>query len=171
MPIIFSILITLAWLSPAIAGTIFFDFELRGDQCVVVNRGDSSAYYPLFFQLGRDGKWMELKSDRQPAELLPGGTLAASLIDTSAPAPPPLTDPLGPKGGGRGVGENALMVRSANFPPALTLPRKGGADFPDIEYLLPVLIRFFDRAGVSFGQVSVLRTPPETGYKISAGYV
>ena len=131
MPIIFSIFIVLAWLTPAVAGNITFNFQLQDNQCVIANRGDSSAYYPLVYQLGREGQWTELKSGGQPAEFPPGGTLTAEL----------------------GEGINAASKMS------------------DIDYLRVVLIRFFDQAGVSFGHIALLRPPPDTGYKINAGYV
>jgi hypothetical protein len=127
--LLYTILIMLASVSPAYAGSITFTFELRGGQCVIVNKGDSAAYYPVIFKLDNDGHWLPLNAALQPAELLPGGTLMA--------------DP----------GDIVEGTKS------------------DITRLRVVMIRFFDQAGVSFGQVSVLRSPAETGATISAGYV
>ena len=41
---------------------------------------------------------------------------------------------------------------------------------PDITALRIVMAGFFDQAGVSFGQVAVLRSPPASDYKIKAAY-
>ena len=128
MTLIFTIIIALASLSPAFAGSIAFTFELRGNQCVVVNKGDSAAYYPVIFKLGSDGKWLPLNAATRPAELLSGGTLTEDLGDI----------PAGAKS--------------------------------DIDSLRVVMIRFFDQAGVSFGQVSALRAPPVSSTNISAAY-
>lgn len=145
MTIIFTILIALAWISPVIAGTINFSFELRDNRCVVVNRGDSLAYYPAIFKLGHDGRWTALKTDRQPAELQPGGTLTITLEETSA------------LNSSMGVGTGTV-----NFSNTSTLS--------NIDSLYPVMIRFFDQSGVSFGQVSLLRSPPESAYTVRAAY-
>jgi hypothetical protein len=123
-----TLLILLASLSSAFAGNITFTFELRDNQCVVVNKGDSAAYYPVVLQLGRDGQWLPLNAAARPAELLPGGTLTADLGDV----------PAGAKS--------------------------------DISSLRVVMIRFFDQAGVSFGQVSALRSPPQSRYAVKSGY-
>lgn len=128
MPIIFAILITLVWLTPALAGTITMNFELNGTRCVITNRGDSAAYYPLLLQLERNGQWLPLNTATQPAELLPGGKLAVDLASSTA------------------------------------------TDKADISGLQAVMIRFFDQAGVSFGQIAVLRSPPPSDAKISVGY-
>lgn len=73
MTLISSLLIAFAWAIPATVGTITFNFELHGDQCVVANRGDSAACYPQIFQLGRNGQWIELKYAMPPAELKADG--------------------------------------------------------------------------------------------------
>lgn len=133
MIFLFSILMALvAAPIPAAAGSIAFDFKRQDTSCVVVNRGDSRAYYPSVFQLARDGKWVPLKTDGQQAELPPGGTLTAGLLGTASE------------------------------------PHAGQ---PGIDSVQAVLIRFFDQAGVSFGQVALLRPPPATSHAIKAGYV
>lgn len=128
MTITCCVLMALLWAGSAIAGNIVFNFELRGTQCVVASRGDSSAYYPVVFQLDRSGQWIPLKSNLHSSELLPGGTLSAELTPG-------------------------------------TLSNK-----PDIGDLRVVMARFFDHSGVSYGQVAVLRSPPVSGYKITAAY-
>ena len=129
MPLIFSLLIALAWAIPATAGSITFNFELQGDQCVVANRGDSTVYYPVIFQLGRSGQWIELKSATPPTELKPGGVISVQLgEERSAPAS------------------------------------------HDPDYTRAMLIRFFDQAGVSFGQIDLLRPPPQSRYNIKTTY-
>ncbi len=128
MTLIFTLLISLASLSPAFAGNITFTFELHGNQCVVVNKGDSAAYYPVVLQLGRDGQWLHLKATTQLSELLPGGMLTEDLGEIPTGA------------------------------------------YTDIAGLRVVMIRFFDQTGVSFGQVSLLRSPPHSSYKMKARY-
>jgi hypothetical protein len=129
MTLILTLLIALASFGSAFAGSITFTFELRGNQCIAVNKGDSAAYYPVMFKLGRDGQWLPLNGAVQSAELLPGGMLTVDFGDIPA------------------------EVKSN-----------------DLDGMRAVMIRFFDQAGVSFGQVSVLRPPLETGASIAAGY-
>ncbi len=126
--LLITLLITLVFASSASAGNIGFTFELQGTQCVIANRGDRAAYYPVIFKLERDGSWLPLSAANQPAELLPGGILRGNLGD---------------------------------------IPGKISSD---ILSLCPVMVRFFDQAGVSFGQVTVLRTPL-AGATITAGYL
>ncbi|MDD2307950.1 MAG: hypothetical protein PHH91_00015 [Desulfuromonadaceae bacterium] len=133
MTIIFTILIALAWVSPAAAGTINFNLELQGDHCVVTNSGDSPVFYPVVYKLGSSRQWLPLKSDLQSAELPPGGALS------------------------------------------LRLPRSGTtgsatANQPDLDSLQLLMIRFFDQAGVSFGQVALLRPPPQSRYNLKGTY-
>ena len=123
-----TLIIALASLSPAFAGSITFSFELRGNQCIVVNKGDTAAYYPVIFKLGTDGRWLPLHAATRPAELLPGGTLTEDLGDIPAGS------------------------KSA------------------IDNLRVVMIRFFDQAGVSFGQISALLSPPVSSVNITAAY-
>ena len=80
MTIILSLFMALVWAPLAFAGTITLDFEQRNDLCAVVNHGDSSAYYPAMYQLGRNGQWLPLKIEPQQAELPPGGTVMVHLI-------------------------------------------------------------------------------------------
>jgi len=42
---------------------------------------------------------------------------------------------------------------------------------PALERMQPVMVRFFDQAGVGFGQISFFHTPPVTKTKLRAGYV
>lgn len=86
LTIICSGFMALAWIPPAFAGTITLDFERRNDLCVVVNHGDSSAYFPVMYQLGRNGQWLVLQTEPQQAELLPGGTVTARLTPLAATA-------------------------------------------------------------------------------------
>jgi hypothetical protein len=129
MTLILSILIALAWVIPAAAGSITFSFELQGDQCVVVNRGDNAAYYPAIFQLARNGQWRKLETSPLPAELTPGERVS-------------------------------LQVGTADSAPGILDP----------DYTQALLIRFFDQAGVSFGQVALFRPPPESRYEMKGGY-
>ena len=82
MNFILTILIALIWINPSFAGSITLNFELRGNHCTITNRGDSAAYYPHLFQLGRDGQWITLKTELQQPQLTPGGTLTADLIES-----------------------------------------------------------------------------------------
>jgi hypothetical protein len=127
--IIITLFMALAWIPPASAGSIKFQFERRNDHCVIVNHGDSSAYYPVVYQLGRNGQWLTLQTGTQQAEIPPGRAVTARLI---APA--------------------ATATKS------------------DLDFFQVVLIRFFDQAGVSFGQMSPLRPPFESVYALRGHY-
>lgn len=80
----FTFFLVLAWLTPALAGSITLDFKLQGKQCVIANSGDASAFYPLVYQLGSNGQWAELDSGTRLAELPPGGEISARLTDIPA---------------------------------------------------------------------------------------
>lgn len=127
---LFCTLIVLTCAVSAIAGNITFYFELQDKQCVISNKGDSTAYYPVVYELDSGGQWFPLKTSLNSSELLPGGTLSAELRTSTE--------------------------RLSNM--------------PDIQDLRVVMIRFFDQAGVSFGQVAVLRSPPMSDHKIKAVY-
>lgn len=84
--IICSLFMTLVWAPLAFAGTITLDFEHHDDRCVVINHGDSSAYYPVMYHLGRNGQWLALQTEPRLAELPPGGTVTALLPPLAATA-------------------------------------------------------------------------------------
>lgn len=146
MHIIYSIIITLVWLSSATAGTIKFDFTLTDNRCVVVNRGDSSAYYPTLFQLDSAGQWIELKVESQPTELPSGTAVTVSLIGSSPSAPTNSAN----------NGKNNLNSKNKKT---------------NLENLQILMIRFFDQSGVSFGHIVLLHPPPESNFKIAARYL
>lgn len=73
---------------------------------------------------------------------------------------------------------------SAGLPPAELLPGAhldflwpqslGGrplASQPPLERLQPLMVRFFDQAGVSFGQISFMQPPPAASETLAARYV
>lgn len=95
-----------------------------------MNLGDSTAYYPVVFQLDNAGAWLPLRSDLHSSELPPRGVLTVDLPPNSSPA--------------------------------------NNLDFKAVQ---PLMIRFFDQTGVSFGQVYLLHPLPESRYKVSARYV
>ena len=116
--------------APAVhAGGIAFDLSLTGPVLSLVQRGDSTAFYPQAFRLAADGQWLALTPLEAPAELRPGATTRFAWGD----APP----------------------AERQTP---------------LERLQPVMIRFFDQAGVYFGQISFFHGAPPAQAPLPARY-
>ena len=113
----------------AVAGSLSFQLSLTGSQLTLINRGDSSAFYPAVFRMLRDGNWERLEATDAPAELAPGGRMQAVWPDTR-----PLEK------------------------------------LSELERMQPAMVRFFDQAGVGFGQISFFRAPLVAGARLKAGY-
>lgn len=113
----------------AIAGGIAFDLSLTGRALSIVQRGDSTAYYPQAFRIGADGQWIKLAATDAQAELRPGATARFDWNDETP------------------AGNQTALERTQ-----------------------PVMIRFFDQAGVYFGQISFFRGPPPATAPVAARY-
>ncbi|MFY9328666.1 MAG: hypothetical protein WAO76_11720 [Georgfuchsia sp.] len=123
-------IVVLLFSLPAVAGNLSFQLSLTGSQLTVINKGDSTAFYPAAFRLLADGKWEQLKTAEAPAELAAGSSLQFIWPDTR--------------------------------------PLK---QLPALERLQPVMLRFFDQAGVGFGQISFFHSPLAAKYSLTTAYV
>ena len=64
----------------------------------------------------------------------------------------------------------AELVPAAHFDLSWTQIPKSPQSTSPFEALQPLMVRFFDQAGVSFGQISFLQPPPNTVATLPAGY-
>lgn len=62
------------------------------------------------------------------------------------------------------------LVPAAHFDLSWTQIPKSPQSMSPFETLQPLMVRFFDQAGVSFGQISFLHPPPTAEVTLSAGY-
>lgn len=112
----------------------------------------------IAFSLSLTGSTLTVKSDGDSSAFFP--TVLRLLPENHWEALPVLPGTTAP----------AELVPGAHFDVRWTPIAKSSQSTSPFEALQPLMVRFFDQAGVSFGQISFFHPPPEATVTLQAGY-